>query len=145
MSLFQAYRNDEKEIKGTWVGYRGGVELFMRRAGGLNASYGKVLRRKMEPHQRQLLNGDVKIPEDVANRVLAEAFAEAIVLDWRTKQDDGSYVPTVEFPEGNDLPFSQENVVKVFLALPDFFDRVRVDAGDRAQFIADAKEADRKN
>lgn len=143
MSLQQAYKNDpDKEVGGVWLEYKGGIGLLMRRAGGLNVSYDKTLQRKVKPHQRKFQNDELS--DDLSDRLLAETYAETIVLDWRTKQADGSYVETLEW-DGAHHKYDKALMVKVLVALPDFFNAVRRDAQERAHFTAEGKEGDAKN
>ncbi len=144
MSIESLYGNDaDKEVGGVWMEYKGGIGLLMRRAGGLNTSYEKVLNRKVAPHRRKLKQ-DEELPDDLSDRLLAETYAETIVLDWRTKNEDGTVVPTVAF-KGSDHKFDKATCAALLQALPDFFNAVRADANTRALYTAEAKEADAKN
>lgn len=135
MSLYESYKTAApKEKEGVWVSFKGGVRLLMARAGGANNKYRESLRRRMLPHQRALRTGE-EIEEAVANKVMAEAYADAIILDWEGVTDENK----------QPLECTKENVVKVFTDLPDFFTLVREDAQNRAHFLAADEAADAKN
>jgi hypothetical protein len=144
MSLQQAYANDaDKEVGGVWLQYKHGVELLMRRAGGLNVHYEKTLQRKVAPHRRKLRNEE-ELSDDLSDRLLAETYAETIILDWRTRQADGTHVDTLEW-DGAQHKYDKKLMVAILCKLPDFFNAVRSDAQSRGHFTAEAKEGDAKN
>lgn len=149
MSLYKKFKNDaDKERNGVWVEYDGAVQLLMRRAGGLNEYYQKILRQKTEPHERKLRTNS--LPPETVERILREAYAESIVSDWRTKtgKDDAGndvFVPTIEDAEGKQISFTSGACAKLFEDLPDFFTMVREDATTRALFHSEAREDDAKN
>jgi hypothetical protein len=145
MSLEEAYGNDaDKELHGVWIRFKGGVQLLMRRAGGLNVGFQRVLAKRLAALRKE----DGEEPTDKeATEAVATAYAEAIVLDWRTRTVvDGKeqFVGTVKF-RGQDVPFSREACIDVLTTMPDFFLEVRQNAAERAQFTAAAKERDSKN
>jgi hypothetical protein len=145
MSLYKKFANDkELEVGGVWAEFDEGIELKMRRAGGANERYMKTLQRKLEPHQRKLRTGE-RLAYDLNRRLLAESYAEAVVCDWRSKQEDGTYTSTIEGPDGSPMVFSVEACAKLFFDLPDFFALVISDAENRAMFATQDKQADAKN
>ncbi len=119
--------------------------LLVARSGGANARFSSVFERRSEPHQRKLRNSE-KLGEEIAAKLLAETYAETVVLDWSTKDDKGAITPHVIYDgEGNEMLFTFDNVVKLFIDLPDFFAMVRSDAGNYANFRRASQEADAKN
>lgn len=136
MSLHKKYSNNrELEAgKGIVVEYEGGsVKLHMRRAGGLNESYTRVLREKLEPHQRRMKVDT--LPDALAKRLLAETYAETVIIGWEGVTDKSD----------NAIAFSVQACTELLLELPDFFDLVREDASNLSMFKEAQLEADEKN
>lgn len=108
--LFQIFAVDENlENTGTWQPIAGDTEFLIARTG--NKAYGKVLTREFELHRRLMdLGGEAA--EAKSHEVMLDVLTQTVLLGWRTKQDDGSYLPTIQF-KGEALTFSVENARKV--------------------------------
>lgn len=132
MSLYDTFRTDpELEQKGVVIDY-GDFRVTVARAGGANRRYAKVLETMMKPYRRAMELGVMK--EEKAREVLGEVYASAIVLNWETKRS-GLWVQGIESKNGDEiLPFTKENVAKVFQDLPDLFSDIRSQA-DKAQLF----------
>lgn len=128
MDLYKTFATDKNlETTGITLAYgdnsRGQpIEIDIARAGGANVKFSKVLEAKMRPYRRAVANGS--LDEKVALKVLVETYAEAVVVNWRGVLDR----------EGNELEFNRDNVVKVFLDLPDLFMDVQAQAQQAALF-----------
>lgn len=137
--LYSQFKTDsETEKNGIWVPValtedHKQVMFKLARAGGSNQKYLKVLEARTKPLRRLIANEtlDVKL----ADEVMMEVFADAVVLGWENVTDE----------EGNPLPFSRENVIKVFKDLPDLFNDVREQATKAALYRKDVLEAEAKN
>jgi hypothetical protein len=66
---------------------------------------------------------------------MVQAFAETVVLDWEGVLDR----------EDNEIPFSSENVVKIFTDLPDLFDVIQEEASNLTNYLMEEIESDIKN
>lgn len=122
----------DKEKAGIDLDY-GDFKIRVARAGGSNRRYFKVLEQKSKPIRRALATGAAD-PKQVS-AIMREVFAETVVLGWEGVTDR----------EGNELPFSKENAVKLFKDLPDLFADVQVQASSYAQFLEVQAEADEGN
>jgi hypothetical protein len=149
MNLYQKFStNKDAETAGVWVDYGDGVELKLRRAGGRNLKYRDAHEARTTRNKRRIDMGSMS--EDEARDLMANVYADAIVVDWRTrtgKDEDGNpiYAQAVTGSDGSEVPFSRDNVFKVLSDLPEFFKAVRVDAESVDLFRDDPREADAKN
>ena len=129
-SVFLTDKTLEKE--GIVLDY-GDFKIKVARAGGSNAAFQKALTSKIRPYKRQLDAGT--IPDDVAEKLFLEVYAESVVLGWEGVTDE----------DGKPLPFSKENAVKLFSDLPDLFRGVQNQAAAISNFRAEVTEDTIKN
>lgn len=130
------------EIEGVWLNF-GDFEIKCGRAGGANKRFTKVVEQYFEPH-RQAANVGA-LSEETAAEGLANAYADAVIFGWRTKQPDGTYVDTIGGPDGEPMPFTKANVVKLLTLLPDFFATLRGHCTNFQNFRRALLEQDAKN
>lgn len=139
MGLYDNYETDKKlERDGIILDYGTNskeqpIQIRIARAGGANSKFAKVLEQKMKPYKRALANETMDTK--VAEKLLVEAYADAVVLGW-----DG-----VEDRDGNAMEFNRDNVVKLFTDLPDLFLDVQSQSQKSALFRAEIREAEQGN
>lgn len=139
MSLYKQFSMDQSlEKKGILLEYGENsdgtmIALRIARAGGSNKRYERRLEKAFKPYRRQIQAGTAD--EKVLRRALIEVFAETVVLGWENVHDEN----------GEPLPFTKDNCVKLFNDLPDFFDDVRDAASSYDLFRQDEMEVDAKN
>lgn len=135
MSFYETFSTDTKleSIDGVDLDYGKSGVIKIHRAGGSNKKFSTVLNAKMAPYRRQLANGSMD--EVVATKLMAEIYADAVILGWKC----------VKGPDGKDMKFTRENVVKLLLDLPELFKDIQEQANTIANFRAVAIEADEKN
>lgn len=134
MSIHAMFKTDKDlEKNGIVINYDDTIKVRIARAGGANTRYLKTLERKSKPYRRAIDQGTMN-PE-VANQILREAYAEAVILDWEGITDE----------DGNEIPFTKENCVKLFEDLPDFFEDLKEQAMKMALFRATVREEEAKN
>lgn len=132
MGIYKNYRtNHTSEIEGVLLDFGNGEKIRLARAGGSNKNF----LRAAERLQRKCAGEVRNRTEAEAARLLAEVYADSVVLDWEGVKD----------AEGKDLPFSRENVIKLLSDLPEFFAEVRARAEGLALFRDEALETDSKN
>jgi len=130
---YSVFRTDKAlEKEGIVLDY-GDFKIKVARAGGANAAFQKALAAKVRPYKRQLDAGT--IPDDVAEKLFLDVYAESVVLGWEGVTDEN----------GKPLPFSKENAVKLFSDLPDLFRDVQSQAASISNFRAEVTEDTIKN
>lgn len=134
MGLYDRFKtSSEMETAGVVVDY-GDFRVTMARAGGRNAVYQTELERRLRPHRKAIAAGI--FPNEALRGVLRQVLAKCCVKNWETKTADGWSVG-IEGPDGALLPFSEENILRTFEALPDLFEAIQADA-DSAAFYREA-------
>jgi hypothetical protein len=133
MSKFtQRYQTDKNlEENGVEVELDEGVSITFRR---ISSEKSREVRRRLEnPYKRQIRTNTLstKVQEDL----LLKQLAEGVLINWKGVTD----------AEGNDLPFSPENALKVFKDFPDFLNDVATAVQERDFFKKEDLEADVKN
>ena len=133
-SIYALFGTDSSmEQSGIWLEYGEFGRFLVARAGGSNSRFTKSMERLSRPHRRQIQNET--LDESIANELLLKAFAESVILRWEGITDS----------DGKDLPFTRDNVIKLFKDLPDLFIDIREQAAKAANFQAAEVEGDLKN
>lgn len=100
-SLKDLKSNKKIENEGQWFWPAEGVGFKIKRAGGLNKEYNKILAKLMKPHAEQY--GRKKKSEDIdREKIFGTACIKACLVDWEG------------FPE-EPKPFSQDLALKELL------------------------------
>lgn len=149
-SLYDLYKTDsvlEKQGK-EFLFADGQIRVKLSRAGGSNQKFEKILAANSKPYRRAI-QAEL-ITNEKANELLMATYAEAVVQSWETlvTNDDGAenYVSGVEIEGMKDLqPATKENIMKVFMALPDLFKEMAEEANKLTNFRSYEKEEDAKN
>jgi len=133
-NIYEKFATDGKaEQDGIILDYGDGMEIRIARAGGSNTKFEKLVQKKLRPYDRQR---QLDILETAVLRpVMREVYAEAVVLGW-------SGVTT---REGEPLPFTKENAIKLFTDLPDLFDDIVVQSQKASLFRQNVLEAEAGN
>jgi hypothetical protein len=139
-------RSLKQRIDGIWKEYYGSAKIKLARAGNKNTEYYKCLKKSAKKYENA--GNDTKADQD---RPWAEIFSKTIIKGWKVKdpKDDKKWVDGIHLPndtgEVEVVPFNHENVVKVLLLLPDFFEIIRKDADDIKTFQKEKEEKEIKN
>ena len=139
MSLYKSSQTDpEKEKNGVQLEYglnskKEPISFLVAREGGRNVQYQKVAEHIFKPYRRQIQHN--QIDPEVLEDLLAQVYAKAVVKGWSGVEDR----------ENNELPFTQENVIKLLTDLPVVFDAIKEVARDYNQYLLEQQEADAKN
>lgn len=139
MSLYKSFKTDANlEKSGIELEYgenSKGQPILIRiaRAGGANSAYNKRLEVLTKPYRRQIQTET--IDNKVLEKIVAQAFAETVVLGWEGVEDE----------DNNELTFSVDNVVKLFNDLPDLYKDIQEQAQKTALFRQEILEVDSKN
>ena len=139
MSLYTQFETD-REIEKTGIVLDYGfnskkqpIQIRIARAGGANERYSKLLELRTKPYRRQIQNETLE--NAVAEKITKEVYAQTVVLGWTGVEDRN----------GNEMPFTQENCVKLFTDLPDLWSDVQSQSTRASLFRAEILEADAKN
>lgn len=133
--IFELFTTDKDlEKKGFALEY-GNATIIVARAGGANKKFQSIIERKMRPYRTAINSGTMD--EDVAEKLLAEAYADSVILAW-----DGVTEPE---PDCTPIEFTKENVVRVLLALPDLFRDIQEQSTKVSNFLRDGVLEDAKS
>lgn len=140
MGFRDQYETDSKlEADGIVLRYGDGMEIVCARAGGANKHYQRTMEKLSEPYRRAIESK--ALPNEMAQDLLINVFARSVVRSWT-----GVTVHDVEANgDHSPLPFSVENCVKFFKALPEVFADVRESVSNARLFRAHIEEIDAKN
>ena len=139
MSLYQKTETDvAKERDGVLFVFgknskKENITFTVAREGGRNVKYQSVAEVVFKPYRRAIQNNQIDPIE--LDTLLAEVYAKAVVKGWSGVEDR----------ENNELPFTQENVIKLLTDLPVVFDAIKEVARDYNQYLLEQQEADAKN
>jgi len=100
----------------------GDAYITVKRAGNRNRAFQETFRRITSPYTKAIERGQLDGETD--DRLGIAIYAETIAIGWRG----------VGLVDGEDLPFSKENFIRVMTALPDLWRVVREGARDAANF-----------
>ena len=133
MGIYKAFTTDQDlEVKGIVLDFGDGEWVRISRAGGGNKKFIKLFESLMKPYRRAFELGTMD--DKKAAKILHEAFAKAIVLEWNITDEDGK-----------PIEFTVENAIKVFEDLPEFFGTIKTEAENRQNFRRAALEEEAKN
>jgi len=118
--------------EGVWVDMGEGCQLLVARKG--NQKFARKLKALIKPYQRQIDMNTMS--DDLANKLLAEAMAYGILLDWKGLKLDGK-----------EIKYSPEKAQELLNdpELIDFRNAVDQLSDDREQFRTESIEAAEKN
>lgn len=128
--LYELFEMDSVlEREGITVNY-GSVKFLLARAGGRNTDFKKIFQAKAKKYRNQIDNET--LGDDAADRIMAESYAEGVVLGWWSRKEDENddpilkkgeeqWVDTIENRAGKSVKFSIDECVRLLLDLPDLF------------------------
>lgn len=142
MSMYGQFKtNKEAETKGVVLDY-GDYRVTIARAGGSNKRFAKSVEEKTKPYKRAIETDTIK-PEKYID-IIHEVYAEAVILNWEVLHK-GEWKSGIEGENGEVLPVTKENIIKVFKELPDLFDNIKADAMSISLFREKLRESDAGN
>jgi hypothetical protein len=118
--------NKELEENGAWIDMGDGTQLKIARAGNKKAM--DYSRQVSKPFQTQIRFG--KFTEEGFTKLAIEVAAQCILLDWKNLQEDGE-----------DVPYSKENAIRMLTDYPDFRNFVSASAEDIKNYQAAGEAA----
>ncbi len=131
-SLYEIFQTDPKlEKDGIELAY-GPAVFVIARAGGANEKFKRCMERKLRPYRSQINMNTMD--DDVANRLLAEAYAESVILGWEGVTDR----------EGITIEFTQEACVQLMVELPDLFSDLQTESQRVSNYNMEIRKVDAK-
>jgi hypothetical protein len=129
ISKFQTSKSAEED--GIWVDVDGnGTKVKVARIN--NARYKKYFQKITKPYKRQIRNGT--LAEELAEKLLVDALANTILLDWKGFTKDGE-----------DFLYSVDNARSFLQESADFRDFVSDAANEMENFRGEELEEARGN
>lgn len=142
--LYKTFEMDtDLEREGISVNF-GTVKFQLARAGGRNKAFKDTFSAKAKKHRTQL--DQETLSDDVADRIMAESYAEAVILGWWTRLenengdpilDDNNkeqWVDEIADRNGEMVKYSREQCVQLLLDLPDLFQTLQSYATKSANY-----------
>lgn len=143
MSMYKQFSTDkELEKKGIVLDY-GQFRVTVARAGSANHKFVRTHEILTKP-VRRLIEQEI-LPVEKEREISRQLYAKAVVLNWEVKDDKEKWKQGIEAPDGSILPYTEENVINTFAALPDLFTDIQIQSNKMQLFRVADKEADAKN
>jgi len=141
--MYKQFSTDkELEKKGIVLDY-GQFRVTVARAGSANHKFVRTHEILTKP-VRRLIEQEI-LPVEKEREISRQLYAKAVVLNWEVKDDKEKWKQGIEAPDGSILPYTEENVINTFAALPDLFADIQIQSNKMQLFRAADKEADAKN
>lgn len=152
--LYKTFEMDvDLEREGITVNY-GTVKFQIARAGGRNKPFKDLFQAKAKKHRTQLDNETMS--DDMADRIMAESYAQCVILGWWTRKEDENgdavlkkgeeqWDDVIENGEGKLVKYSTDECVKLFLDLPELFQSIQSYATKAANYRKEEDEVDEGN
>lgn len=147
MSMYKQFKTDDAlEKQGIVIDY-GSFRVTVARAGGSNKRFATLLDATSKPYRRAIQLET--LPPEIADRIMREVFASAVVLNWEVNTTPDADEPTwtvgIEQEDGSLGPFNKEAVMAAFVALPDLFADIREQAQKASLFREEIRTAEAGN
>jgi hypothetical protein len=139
MGVFGDFEMDvKKETEGVKIEYSTNADgsipsVTILRASPVNKKYAKTLERLTRPYRRQIA-AETLAPE-TSRSIHIRVIVASILLGWENVQDK----------DGKNIPFTEENAIKLFEKLPGWFDDIVTNANKESLFRLDVQETEAKN
>lgn len=137
--LYGAYKTSNKLETSGIIRDFGFFRVTLARAGGSNQKFNSIIERFSKEHGRALANG--LITSERSRVMLADAYAEAVILNWETNvgtETEPDWKQGIESADSDELlTFTKENVKTTLLALPDLLSEI-VETATSIQFFRES-------
>ena len=148
MGMYDQFKTDTNlETSGVVIDY-GDFRVTIARAGGSNKRFERTLEAKTKAFKRAIATETLS--NEKSKAILREVYAEAVVLNWEVrkpgkKEGEETWEIGIEGPSGDTLPYTADNVIATFKALPDLFTDLMEQAQKVALFRSAVLEAEAGN
>ena len=141
--MYKQFATDkELEKKGIVLDY-GQFRVTVARAGSANHKFVRTHEMLTKP-VRRLIEQEI-LPVEKEREISRQLYAKSVVLNWEVKDDKEKWKQGIEAPDGSILPYTEENVINTFAALPDLFADIQIQSSKMQLFRVADREADAKN
>jgi hypothetical protein len=113
--------NSEKANSGVWMDAGDGLKLKIARLN--NEAFKKFIRQRGKALSVQIRTGN--LDNEQAVELQRQGVAKTVLMGWENLQDEETQ---------QDITFSPEKALQLFIKYPDFYDLVLEFAGDAANF-----------
>lgn len=132
--------NENLEVEGVWNQFDETFRVRIARATVNNTRYAKALEKATKPFRR----GFDMVSNEMQSNILKEVYAKTIVTGWQTMKD-GTWVDGINLEGDEIIPFTPDNVMRVFKELPDLFSTIQQFADEAAVYRETQLEKEAKN
>ncbi len=129
--------NKKKEDSGVWIDF-GHYGFQVRRLGPSNKRFAKMLEAEMRPYKSIIKRN--KLEDSIADGINHKVFATTVLTSWRRAELDADGNRTgwkkgaMLSKTGEDIPFTVDNAIDLFVQLPDLFTELFELAKDSSTF-----------
>jgi hypothetical protein len=116
------------------------IYITVSRMGQNNKAYTKTLEERTAPHTAAIQNET--LDNELGNKIMQNVFVDTVLKGWRNLPKSEL---TGDDKDTDDLPYSRENALLLFEALPDFYDVCLSHAKKAANFREAARGKATKN
>jgi len=141
--MYTNFQTDRSlEETGIWLDY-GPFRVKIARSGGSNKSFARKLEAKTRPYQRAIKTETMD--PAIAERLMREVFAEAVILDWNIKDAEGKWIVGMELPNGEIGKPNVETIIAILEEVPELFSDIQEQANKAANFREALRDANAGN
>ncbi len=109
------------------------ISFRLARAGKTNKQYQTALEAATKPYRRQIELETMQAEK--AESIYREVFVNTILLGWSNVRDE----------QGQNIPFTRQNALKLFTDLPDLYDTLQAASTKVSNFREEKLEDEAKN
>lgn len=147
-AMFEINEKAENE-EGTWAEYpvkgqpKRGFKVRFVHSGDTNIHYREALRARLKPLNYRIQQEMVS--DEEFDGVVQKVFADKIIKDWKSKDENGNFVDGIYADNFEIVPFSKEAILNTFKVAPRLFKDIKKQADSLATFKQEEVKADTKN
>ena len=146
MDVSKIYANiltdEQLEKVGIWRDVNEFIRIKIARSGGANKSFARLLEAKSKPYQRAIKTDTMDTA--IAERIMREVYAEAVVIGWQTKDGD-EWKDIILFKDGSTANFSKAAVIRALEEFNDILIFVQDEATKASNFLQAQRDANAGN
>jgi hypothetical protein len=139
-SIYDLFKTDENvETKGVFLNYGKSIKILVKRAGGANRNFDRVIKELTKPHRQLVKSVQSGTASDADAKqldgIMKRAYAMTVVEGWSG----------VRGPDKREIEFSVEACIKLFDDLPPLWVDIRDYASNYLNFMPEDIEVVAKN